>query len=45
MQLYTFTCTECGQEIEVDKSMREAVLANGCPVCAGVASQTNFERV
>jgi predicted RNA-binding Zn-ribbon protein involved in translation (DUF1610 family) len=38
-----FTCGECGQQIAVNESMREAILANGCPVCAGAASRENFE--
>lgn len=39
-----FTCSECGQQIAVNESMREAILNNGCPVCAAEASETNFER-
>ncbi|THE66081.1 zinc ribbon domain-containing protein [Salinadaptatus halalkaliphilus] len=48
MSRYAFTCPDCGQEIEVNESMREATLAHGCPVCgsdvtadAFVAEQTN----
>jgi len=37
-----FTCSECGQEIAVNESMREAILANGCPVCAAAASDEDF---
>jgi len=38
-----FTCNECGQRITVNESMREAILTNGCPVCAADASETDFE--
>jgi len=39
-----FTCTECGQQIAVNESMREAILTNGCPVCAAAASEESFEE-
>jgi len=40
---YVFGCPECGQEIEVDASMRAAILANGCPVCTEPAVAERFE--
>ena len=40
---YVFGCPECGQEIEVDTSMRTAILSNGCPVCAEPARAECFE--
>jgi hypothetical protein len=40
---YVFGCPECGQEIEVDASMRAAILANGCPVCTEPAATECFE--
>ena len=43
MHLYMFTCTDCGQEIEVNESMREAMLATGCPVCTGSTNLASFE--
>jgi len=44
MSTHIFACSGCGQEIEVNGSMREAILSNGCPVCTEVAEPTNFER-
>lgn len=43
MSTYVFGCPECGQEIEVDASMRAAILSNGCPVCAEPARAECFE--
>lgn len=40
---YVFGCSECGQEIEVDASMRTAILSNGCPVCTEPARTECFE--
>jgi predicted RNA-binding Zn-ribbon protein involved in translation (DUF1610 family) len=37
-----FICSECGQRITINESMREAILANGCPVCAADASDEDF---
>ncbi|MHC3439589.1 DUF7560 family zinc ribbon protein [Natrialbaceae archaeon A-gly3] len=34
MTEYEFVCPECAQRIEVNASMREAILSNGCPVCS-----------
>ena len=42
MTEYEFTCSECGQVIEVNDNMREAIVANGCPVCASAASDEEF---
>lgn len=42
---YMFTCPECGQEIEVNASMREAILSSGCPVCTGSVEDGCFEAV
>jgi hypothetical protein len=43
MSTYMFICPECKQEIEVNGSMREAILSSGCPVCTETADQTDFE--
>jgi predicted RNA-binding Zn-ribbon protein involved in translation (DUF1610 family) len=40
-----FTCPECGQEIEVNASMREAILSSGCPVCTGSVGDESFEKI
>lgn len=42
MSRYEFTCPECGQEIEVNESMREATLSHGCPVCGAAVSAADF---
>lgn len=42
MTEYEFTCPECGQQIEINDPMREATLANGCPVCGASVSADNF---
>lgn len=39
---YDFVCPECGQEIEVNASMREALLANGCVICGADLSADAF---
>lgn len=40
---YRFRCTDCGQQIEVNGSMREAILESGCPVCTEPADDDAFE--
>lgn len=42
MSRYEFTCPECGQEIEVNESMREATLSHGCAVCGAEVTETDF---
>ncbi|MCU4925379.1 zinc ribbon domain-containing protein [Halobacteria archaeon AArc-dxtr1] len=42
MSRYEFTCPDCGQEIEVNESMRAAILSHGCPVCSATVSETTF---
>lgn len=43
MTIYIFTCPDCGQEIEVNGSMREAMLASGCPVCTEPVQTVDFD--
>lgn len=43
MSTFIFACPECSQEIEVNASMREAILSSGCPVCTEVAETAHFE--
>jgi len=43
MSTYIFVCPECRQEIEVNASMREAIISGGCPVCTGAVDPANFE--
>lgn len=42
MSRYEFTCPDCGQEIEVNESMREAMLTHGCPVCGADVTTAAF---
>ncbi|ODR81000.1 transcriptional regulator [Haladaptatus sp. W1] len=42
MNEYEFTCSECGQQIEINGPMREATLTHGCPVCGAAVSPDNF---
>jgi len=44
MSRYLFTCPECGQEIEVNESMREATITHGCPVCGAAVTDAAFAR-
>ena len=42
MTKYEFSCPDCGQAIEVNEPMREAILEHGCPVCGSVVEPSNF---
>jgi predicted nucleic acid-binding Zn ribbon protein len=37
-----FTCSACGQTIEVNDAMRDTILETGCPVCTTGASESDF---
>ena len=39
---YDFVCPECAHEIEVNDSMREALIANGCVICGAAVSADAF---
>lgn len=39
---YRFVCPECAQEIEVNASMREALIVNGCVLCGATISEEAF---
>lgn len=45
MKEYEFTCSECGQQISVNETMRDAIENNGCPVCAATVSSSEFGEV
>jgi len=40
---YQFACPVCGQGIEINGPMREAILSNGCPVCSAAVDADAFE--
>ncbi|WP_435129972.1 DUF7560 family zinc ribbon protein [Halobaculum sp. D14] len=42
MDEYEFRCPECGQQIEINSPMREAILTNGCPICSASVAAKNF---
>ena len=42
MNEYEFSCPECRQQIEINGPMREAILANGCPVCSASVAHEHF---
>jgi len=42
MKAYQFSCPECGQQIETNGPMHDAILANGCPICAATVGPDNF---
>lgn len=42
MQEYEFDCPDCGQHIEVNDPMRDAILTNGCPICSAAVTADAF---
>lgn len=42
MKTYEYACGDCGQQIVVDGTTREAILTNGCPTCAAPAQAEYF---
>ncbi len=42
MSEYEFICPDCAQRIEVNGPVREATLANGCPVCGSDVVDDDF---
>jgi predicted nucleic acid-binding Zn ribbon protein len=43
MSEYQFACPVCGQGIEINGPMRDAILSNGCPVCSAAVDDAAFE--
>jgi hypothetical protein len=43
MSTYIFVCPSCEQEIEINGSMRGAILSSGCPVCTEPVDPTDFD--
>jgi len=41
---YDFVCPECAQTIEVNASMRDALIDNGCVLCGAAVSEGAFSR-
>ncbi|MCU4802620.1 hypothetical protein OB920_19855 [Halobacteria archaeon HArc-gm2] len=42
---YVFVCPDCEESMEVNPSMRDALVANGCVVCGAPVSIDAFTRV
>jgi len=37
---FTFVCPECGEAIDVNRSMRDALISHGCVICgAGITAE------
>jgi transcription initiation factor IIE alpha subunit len=39
---FTFVCPDCGETMEVNDSMRAALLENGCVICSASVSDAAF---
>ncbi|MBP1954737.1 putative nucleic acid-binding Zn ribbon protein [Halarchaeum rubridurum] len=39
---YTFVCPECGESLDVNASMRDALLDRGCVICGASVSPSAF---
>lgn len=42
--LYLFVCPECVETLEVDRSMRDALIRNGCVICGAEVTAAAFTR-
>lgn len=42
MTTYQFTCPDCSRVFTVTEPMRDATIANGCPVCGASIDRTDF---
>jgi predicted nucleic acid-binding Zn ribbon protein len=38
----TFVCPECGESIEVNGAMQEALIEQGCVVCSAAVKERDF---
>lgn len=41
---YVFVCPECGESLEVNGSMRDALLERGCVICGASVPPSAFSR-
>ncbi|MBP2251052.1 DUF7560 family zinc ribbon protein [Halarchaeum nitratireducens] len=39
---YTFVCPECGESLDVNASMKDALLDRGCVICGASVSRSAF---
>ena len=41
---YTFACPECDESLEVNASMRDALIEKGCVLCGGTVTTDAFTQ-
>lgn len=41
---FTFDCPDCGESMEVNSAMKDALVTNGCVVCGASVSPQAFSR-
>lgn len=41
---YAFVCPECGESLEVNGSMRDALLERGCVICGASLTANAFSK-
>mgnify|MGYP000748812417 CR=1 FL=1 len=41
---FTFVCPACGESLDVNDSMRTALLEKGCVICGSTVSDEAFSR-
>lgn len=39
---FTFVCPDCGESMEVNPAMKDALMENGCVVCGATVSPAAF---
>lgn len=39
---YVFVCPECDESMQVNASMRDALVENGCVICGAAVSRGSF---
>lgn len=39
---HVFECPDCGERIEMNAGMRQAVLDHGCPICGASVTEAAF---
>lgn len=41
---FVFSCPECGEAMEVNESMKEALVENGCVICGAPITDDAFRQ-
>lgn len=41
---FVFSCPECGESMEVNESMKDALIENGCVICGAPITDDEFRR-